>query len=472
MSRLLQLFAWIAAACMSAARKAIGSQTRDRPALADSDASQTRGDLALADPDASQTRDRPALVQDRRSTHATTAAPHPALAELRKRDDAPRAPPPIKIFRGRRVDGNTSWRIDTPTGPPLLPHLDRLEKSGRRTVELRGRDGPQAFRLRRKGRRLILESAFARIELQPERVELVVTSLAIETVGLLAWFRDWLPRAHWWVAGEELDGSALAQAAAASGWYQHRIEQCLDVGGLELKPGIEDAIVAGKLVVSPILRAGQRIGVEIGKRNNPEQATIYNKPAQLEAGEGVHEALVQEVQAGGWSPGEAWTRVELRSRGDGLVVRCDGEVVFDGRHPGAALDDSICAALWRRGTTRIRVTNPGSAKRRRDWEATSAWVAIQDAAPVVYDESARLAMGRGVKAQWESTHASRVTALRRASVAVGVLERAQDLSEAAEIATRRVREELARPTSAEELIRARAEYAELLEHLEREGADE
>jgi hypothetical protein len=411
----------------------------------------------------------------------------PAFVQLHKRGEQKGREPPkaetkteidqlldaeLAIYRSRCRDGGTAWRTSAPaTGWPILPGLEASARAGRRALELRGPEHvPIPVKIQRVGRRIAIETGSMRLEVGADYAEILVKSIALETEGLRAWYVRELPRAHWWLTGQRLLADDLAGLVAeleVEGWRQHRIEQCLDVGLFPLIDPLQTSLVAGRLRVDDFMVAGVRSGVVAGTKRNPERLKIYNKAMQLAQLGAPHRALVEAVEAAGWRPGQPWTRIELTSQGEGLVVMLDGQPAYDGRHPGAALDDELCSALWRRGTARIRLPDVRqSAGRPRDLPTSKVWLQVQDAAAQVYDEQARTAMGRGTIAQWETTHAHRIRSLRRDAVAIGVLERAVDLHDAACRAAEHVHEQLGTKEAKQDWIRSRADFDDLLSNLD------
>lgn len=453
-----------------------------------------RDDLALVDPGVAQVQDH-----QRGPGPKQTAV---ALADLHERD-------PV-IYRWE-LDGGTSWRIKAPPdGWSIYPVLTRAIAARRSAIELFDPHGkPVAVRLRREGQRVVLQTSATRIDLQAQVAEIAVTAQAIETEGIGSWYLRELPRALWWLIGEDVsqaicrtcigragDGCErcnrgrrpwpswqdLADELARHGLEQHRIEQAMDQGGLELVPGLEDALLADGLTVKGFVpRPGARSGIAIGdsgrhpdadkrpgssrRRRNPQTMAIYDKCWEIRAKRADREALIEAMEAAGWSPGKPWVRLDVRTQGEGLVLVQDGEVVVDGRHPGAALDERVRAALWRHVLGRIWLADTrSSASRARDKGVSPLWVRLRDFAAPVLDESARITMiSRAAKRQLASVAEKAAERLGKAAIDVGVARGGRTLADVAEIARAELEAQLEPAVARERLTAARARYQSLLD---------
>lgn len=459
------------------------------------DPSPARQDLAPANVDQrdpSPARQDLAHAPDQGGVRATStsATPQPtievALVDLHTRD-------PV-IYR-RSLDGGTSWALDPPPGGfSILATLERALAARRKTLTLHDpRGSPVAVTIQRKGRRLIVETSATRICVSSARAEVIVAAQAIETEGIVAWYLRALPLAVWWLLGEDLTSALcpacavhqsngcdrcdrgrrpwaswreLADELARHGVEQHRIEQAADCGGLPLVPGIEDAFISDGLTVRPFVpRPGCRSGYEIGKRTNPETLALYDKPWQMRAKGQAREALLEAMAAAGWRPGMVWTRVEARSQGQGLILVQDGEVVVDGRHPGAALDERVRGALWRRVLGRIWLSDTRSQMaRERDRPVSPLWQRLRDAAePVLDDDSQTSMISRAAQRQLVSVRQCARERLGRAAIDVGVLAGGQSLDEVADLARVELEAQLVPALARERLLASRARYQALLD---------
>ena len=471
-----------------------GSKPCEREIASRSQGLRARDRLALdnvCERDPLRAREDLAQAQDQPPSPTTPASATPrgspgvALADLHERD--------LVIWLGRHLDGGTSWRITAAAGFSLYDTLGRAIAAGRRAIELTDPGGgPVRVKLKRAGKRIEIHTAATRIDLQRDTAAIAVTSIALETEGVHSWYARELPRAVWWLLGVDVsravcpacvgrscdrcdDGRRtwpswreLAHELAALGVEQLGVEQALECD-LEIEPGIEDQIVCDRLKVKGHRgrKPGTRAGIQIGTRTNPEQAAIYDKPGELAASRADRAALIDAMKAAGWQEGQRWTRVEARSQGDGLVLLQGGEVVVDGRHPGAALDELVTAALWRRVTGRIWLAAPGNCDRLRDNTIDPRWQQIQAAADQVLNESAQTTMiSRAARTQLASVAESAARRLGQAGIDVGVIQGGGTLDEVAALARRELEAQLIPALARERLTAARARYQALLDAVE------
>jgi len=338
------------------------------------------------------------LAQDQDHGDSRARPPKPdAQSKSGERD-------PIKILLGPRVD-TAAWTIKPPRPgkwPPIYTELIAALGRGAKTVELTDLQGEVVtFAISWGKAGLVIQHGYTRIEISKRRAEVQITALASEVEGVRSWYLRAMPRAVWWLMGEDVEDDIAPRGNRATGYddevrdlreaikielldglaprlEQRRIDQCCDAqGGLELGPGIEQTVVSRLKAMAIVPKPGEVEGLLIGMTGiNPMSFAIYAKPEEQAAKRGPeHGALIERWRAAGMVDGQPLTRYELRNWGRALVL--EG---LDARRPSAALDEELLGKLWAHGLTQVRLVDPRHpASRMRDKAEHPAWTALRDA---------------------------------------------------------------------------------------------
>ena len=119
--------------------------------------------------------------------------------------------------------------------------------------------------------------------------------------------------------------------------------------------------------------------IDVGSRKSPKSICIYDKIRQIYAAKGGDASTYSAAwTAGGWKPGEALTRVELRIKEHALVIeRANdaGEVLetVDLRRLENLADPAKLALAWRYHLEKMRLIVPDSATRRERSAMDPRW---------------------------------------------------------------------------------------------------
>lgn len=298
-------------------------------------------------------------------------------------DGRPRAGPSNIRATPLRVDTAT-WQMETAREWPKWRELAATARSGQRAVEWvdafgevieldldRGRPGSGV---------LVLRTGTTRIEIRRSRAEVQILSLASEVEGVDRWALRWLPRFVWWLRGVDVSSETvdeLVPRLREAGVRTRRIEPCVDVLGWQIKPGDERALISRAHLWAWWHDEAKLDGFGAGERHRtPNSIAVYDKIAKLRSQRGApREALLDRWRALGWeqaatfADSEPVTRIEPRIWGDALQL--EG---LDATDPGAPLDREVVRVLFVDALSRHRMVDlTANAKRKRDRPELQVW---------------------------------------------------------------------------------------------------
>lgn len=415
MSRLLALWAWIAAGIERARERVRPRSVRaDAPELPEAggeDLAQRQDHgLRAARPDSdlvAQPGESPAGVaepaesrpppaepaqtstpqnspkQPKSKESSQVAQPEESLAEPKESaeggDGRPREGPATIRATPLRVDTAT-WQMETTREWPKWRELAATARSGQRGVEWvdvfgevieldldRGRPGSGV---------LVLRTGTTRIEIRRSRAEVQILSLASEVEGIESWALRWLPRFVWWLRGIDVHSETvdeLVPQLRAAGLKTRRIEPCVDMLGWQIKPGDERSLISRAHLWAWWHDEHKLDGFGAGERHRtPNSIAVYDKIAKLRSQRGApREALLDRWRELGWQQDadEPVTRIEPRIWGDALQL--EG---LDATDPGAPLDREVVRILFVDALSRHRMVElTANAKRKRDRPELPVW---------------------------------------------------------------------------------------------------
>lgn len=452
----LAILAWVAAGCSALRDRLLGRERAapDRPAIEPSRRAESRraGPRAVA-----QGLDH-GVGSARGDVHYKKT-----VAQGRES-----GPGPPRLLGGPRIDGSTAWSVTAgPLGFRCWRELVGAAARGSATVEWpdpwgelvtleldRGAPGSGTY---------VLSTGYVRIEIRRRWAEIQITALAAEVEGVESWYLREMPRALLWLLGKQTTCYLVRDAIAAAeslGVFQRRIEICNDAAGWQLKPGDERTLIS-KATIHPHWRSEDVLdGVDAGQRETtPNSLSVYDVIARMRAKRGPERAALRaRWREHGWQEGEPVTRIELRLASKALrLVTEDGRQI-DATHPGAALDAELLGKLWADGLTRHWMADASAgASRLRDNPPLEVWTRARAAGGEV--EAVRLR--RDVAGR--QLDAVRKHALAQLGQVGARVEQLLEGSGDGEALRRAVDEVIAGTDWTNNLARARARLADLLE---------
>jgi len=300
-----------------------------------------------------------------------------AIAPAQSRGPERETSPP-RVLLGPRIDGGSSLAIECRSKAWMCwPDVKRSAERSRSAIDIVTDDGEVFEYALDRGKpgsgKLVIESGSTRIDLRQRWAEITITAEAAEVEGAESWLLREVPRVVSWLLGTNVEADELH----AAGVRQRRIELCMELANVYLRPGMDRGVVSKAAKWQRwIDDSGGRRGFGAGSRDGtPSSFGLYDKLADLGRKRGAkHEALLARMAEAGLVEGEAWARLELRLWGEALLmVTTEGEDgrTIDATHPLTMLDECVLQQLWAQGLTQhwLADPTPGYFERYEAWEA-------------------------------------------------------------------------------------------------------